>query len=79
MKKINIIIALLLSVTLVMAQDKGSVLIKNGTVITVTNGTLDNTDVLIRDGKISKIGQGLSAPSGAKTIDANVLSKHIQP
>lgn len=71
MKKINIIIALLLSVTLVMAQDKGSVLIKNGTVLTVTNGTLENTDVLIRDGKISKIGTGLSAPSGAKTIDAN--------
>ena len=71
MKKINIIIALLLSFTLVMAQDKGSVLIKNGTVLTITNGTLENTDVLIRDGKISKIGQGLSAPSGAKTIDAN--------
>lgn len=71
MKKINIIIALLLSFTLVMAQDKGSVLIKNGTVLTITNGTLENTDVLIRDGKISKIGQGLSAPSDAKTIDAD--------
>ncbi|SNT28435.1 Imidazolonepropionase [Ekhidna lutea] len=71
MKKINIIIALLLTITITMAQEKGSVLIKNGTVLTVTNGTLDNTDVLIRDGKISKIGQGLSAPNGAKTIDAN--------
>lgn len=52
------------------AQQKGDVLIKNGTVITVTNGDLAETDVLIRDGKISKIGKGLKAPSGAKTIDA---------
>ncbi|MEO9485598.1 MAG: amidohydrolase family protein [Ekhidna sp.] len=73
MKKINIIIALLLSIVFVTAQEKGSVLIKNGTVLTVTNGTLENTDVLIRDGKISKIGKNLNAPSGAKTIDANGL------
>ncbi len=71
MKKINIIIALLLSITVVVGQEKGDVLIKNGTVLTVTNGTLENTDVLIRNGKISKIGKGLNAPSGTKTIDAN--------
>lgn len=71
MKKLTIILTLLLAVTIVTAQDKGSVLIKNGTVLTVTNGTLENTDVLIRDGKITSIGKGLSAPSGAKTIDAN--------
>ncbi|WP_370086322.1 amidohydrolase [Ekhidna sp.] len=71
MKKLQILAILLLTASFVMAQDKGSVLIKNGTVLTVTNGTLENTDVLIRDGKISKIGQGLSAPSGTKTIDAN--------
>lgn len=61
---------MLLTVTIVTAQEKGSVLIKGGTVLTVTNGTLEDTDVLIRDGKISKIGKGLSAPSGVKTIDA---------
>ena len=71
MKRMNILIALLLSITAMHAQDRGSVLIKGGTVLTVTNGTLENTDVLIRDGKISKIGQGLTAPSGAKTIDAD--------
>jgi len=71
MKKLHIYIIMLLSIASVMAQDKGSVLIKNGTVLTITNGTLENTDVLIRDGKISQIGQGLSAPSGAKTIDAD--------
>ncbi len=48
----------------------GDVLVRNATVVTVTNGTLDNTDVLIRDGKIAEIGQGLNAPSGAEIIDA---------
>ena len=71
MKKIQLIIVLLLIVTSVMAQEKGSVLIKNGTVLTVTNGTLNDTDVLIRNGKISRIGKGLNAPNGAKTIDAS--------
>jgi imidazolonepropionase-like amidohydrolase len=73
MKKIQLIITFILSVTILVAQDKGSVLIKNGTVLTVTNGTLNETDVLIKDGKISKIGKGLTAPSGAKTIDATGL------
>ena len=52
------------------SQQKGTILIKGGTVLTITNGTLENTDVLITDGKISKIGKGLSAPKGGHTIDA---------
>ncbi|MEP2770999.1 MAG: amidohydrolase [Fulvivirga sp.] len=66
---ITLILALLLAFA-ASAQQKGDVLIKNGTVLTITNGDLAETDVLIRDGKISKIGKGLKAPSGAKTIDA---------
>src|ERR1700752_2943410 len=45
-------------------------LIKNATVLTVSRGTLQNTDVLIRNGKIANIGQNLSAPTGARVIDA---------
>lgn len=71
MKKLFISLVLLICVSMAGAQEKGSVLIKGGTVLTVTNGTLEDTDVLIRDGKISQIGKGLSAPSGAKTIDAD--------
>lgn len=52
------------------AQEKGSLLIKNGTVLTVTKGTLENTDVLIKDGIISKIGKNIKAPSDTKVIDA---------
>lgn len=45
-------------------------LIRNATVLTVSHGTLPNTDVLIRNGKISAIGKDLKAPEGARVIDA---------
>lgn len=49
------------------AQD---VLFKNATVWTSEdNGVLLNTDVLVKDGKITRIGQNLSA-GGARVIDA---------
>lgn len=45
------------------------ILFKNVTVITGEEvGTLENTDVLLKDGKISKIGEGLKS-SRAKVID----------
>ncbi|HTG86351.1 MAG TPA: hypothetical protein VL907_04935, partial [Pyrinomonadaceae bacterium] len=40
-------------------------LIKNATVLTVTRGTLTNTDVLIRNGKIAAVGKNLTASSNA--------------
>ncbi|MBX7125440.1 MAG: amidohydrolase [Cyclobacteriaceae bacterium] len=54
-------------------SNRGSVVIRNGTVLTVTKGTQDKTDVLIVDGKITQIGKGLSAPAGARVIDASGL------
>jgi len=52
-----------------------TILFKNATVWTGENeGVLQNTDVLIRNGKITKIGNNLSA-SDAKVIDAT--GKHI--
>ena len=63
-----IAIALLSCATLANAQ---TVLIRGATVHTVAEqGVLNNTDVLIRDGKIAAIGTGLSAPSDATTVDA---------
>jgi imidazolonepropionase-like amidohydrolase len=49
------------------AQD---LLIRGGTVLTITNGDLPNTDVLIRNGKIAEIGQDITAPEGFRVIDA---------
>ena len=48
----------------------GNVLIKNGRLLTVSNGTIEGGDLLILNGKIAKIGKGLSAPEGVKVIDA---------
>lgn len=46
-------------------------LIRNATVHTVTErGTLENTDVLVRSGRIAAVGRGLAA-AGATVIDAN--------
>src|SRR5690606_9877737 len=40
-------------------------------------GILENTDILIQDGKIVEIGSDLSAPEEAYTIDAQ--GKHVTP
>lgn len=77
MKKILLLItALCLSISSY-AQEKGSVLIENGTVITITDGELENTDVLVEDGIITRIGQNLSAPRGVETVDAT--GKYVMP
>ena len=73
MKKIFIALAAVSLFTAGFAQDKGSMLIKNGTVLTVTKGTLAETDVLIKDGKIAQVGKGIAAPQGVKVIDASGL------
>ena len=52
-------------------------LIRNATVLTVTKGTLQNTDILLRGGKIAQIGQNLTAPAGAQVIDAT--GKYVMP
>lgn len=53
-----------------------TVLIQNATVWTnEEDGILKNTDVLVENGKISKIGEGLSAPKGAKVVNAE--GKHL--
>ncbi|SHN31595.1 amidohydrolase family protein [Mucilaginibacter sp. OK098] len=54
-----------------------SVLFKNATVWTSDkDGILQNTDVLIENGKIKAIGKGI-APGSAKVIDAT--GKHLSP
>ncbi len=56
------------------AQD---LLIKNGTVLTVTKGTISNGDVLVVGGIIKKIGKNIKAPSGIKVVDAT--GKYVIP
>ena len=54
-----------------------NILIRNGTVWTSEKeGKLENTDILIKNGKIAAVGKGLSDPT-AKVIDAT--GKNITP
>ncbi len=55
-----------------------SVLIQGATVWTSgPQGTLQKADLLVTDGKISAVGTGLKAPSGAPVVDAK--GAHITP
>ncbi|CCQ11956.1 FIG01095481: hypothetical protein [Pseudoalteromonas luteoviolacea B = ATCC 29581] len=51
------------------AYSSSSTLIKNATVLTGTGERLDNTDVLLVDGKVKELGQNLTAAADV-TIDA---------
>jgi imidazolonepropionase-like amidohydrolase len=58
-------------------QAAGATLIRNATVLTVTKGKLENTDVLLENGKIAQVGKNLAAPPGAQVIDAT--GKYVMP
>ena len=65
----------------VFAQDRSAssvTLIQNATVLTITRGTLTNTDVLIRNGKIAAIGKNLKSP-GANTRVIDGTGKYVMP
>ncbi|MFC3208244.1 amidohydrolase family protein [Aquamicrobium soli] len=56
----------------IIQQPKGSYLIRGGAVITVDRavGTLPKADVLVRDGRIEKVADGITA-EGVEVIDAS--------
>ena len=75
-----LLLSVLICVTYVVhAQTVASpeTLIRNATVLTITHGTLQNTDVLLRDGKIAAIGKNLKASANARIIDGT--GKFVMP
>jgi imidazolonepropionase-like amidohydrolase len=53
-------------------------LVKNATIWTMgPQGRLDKTDLLVENGKVSKIGANLATPQGALVVDAT--GKHVTP
>ncbi|HSI77108.1 MAG TPA: amidohydrolase family protein [Lunatimonas sp.] len=56
--------------------EKGTFLIQNATLVTVTQGTMENTDLLIANGLIQGIGKNL-APLDAQIIDCR--GKFVYP
>jgi imidazolonepropionase-like amidohydrolase len=53
------------------AAQADSVLIRGANVHTMSDGSQENTDVLVVDGEIRRIGQGINAPDDAIIIEAN--------
>ncbi len=77
MKKLLFTLLLSCLTAVGLSQSSGSVHIKGGTVLTITDGVLENTDVLIEDGIITEIGQNLDTPSGVSEVDAT--GKYVMP
>jgi len=77
MIKQTIYLLLLFASSNLIAQKTGDVLIKNGTLITITDGIKEDTDILIKNGKIQSIGEGLSVSEGTKVIDA--MGMYVMP
>jgi imidazolonepropionase-like amidohydrolase len=78
MKKLLTLFIALVTTQLALAQvQRGNMLIKNGTVLTVTKGTLEATDVLVKDGKVTQIGKNIAAPVGYQVVDATGM--HVMP
>ena len=66
-----------------MSADRGAyredavTFISDATIMTASRGTIENGDIIIRNGKIAEVGTGLSAPSGATVVDAT--GKFVTP
>src|SRR5689334_2619947 len=74
----RLIVFLIITATLaITAQAQTETLIRNATVLTITHGTLPNTDVLLRNGKIAAVGKNLKASANARVIDAT--GKYVMP
>ncbi|HEX8072276.1 MAG TPA: amidohydrolase family protein [Pyrinomonadaceae bacterium] len=57
--------------------EAGETLIRNATVLTASHGTLQNADILIRNGKIAAVGPNLKAGANARVVDA--AGKFVTP
>jgi imidazolonepropionase-like amidohydrolase len=53
------------------------VVIKGGTILTVTHGKIENGSIYIHNGKIAAVGQSVNAPANATVIDA--AGKWVMP
>jgi imidazolonepropionase-like amidohydrolase len=58
------------ALTLPLRAQGGEILVRGGTIHTAAGAPITNGSVLIRDGKIVAVGTNVSAPAGARIIDA---------
>lgn len=58
-------------------QTGGNILIRGGTVITISGDTIEDGSILIRNGRIESVGRGLIPPIDVNVIDAT--GKYVMP
>src|SRR6266481_4234649 len=56
------------------AQD---IAIRNATIITITNGDIENGTIVVRNGKITAVGRNVNVPAGVRVIDGT--GKFVMP
>lgn len=69
-----VLICLLLSVSLHAQKKKamdGTFVLTNATLVTVTNGTIENGTLIISDGRIEAMGSNITIPDDAENIDCS--------
>lgn len=71
------VIALMLCVTSSLSGQEKVTAIKGGDIYTITSGIVTNGTILIKDGKILRIGQGFDVPKDANVVD--VRGKVVMP
>jgi len=60
---------LTLAVSFPAAAADGPLVIAGARVVTVSGAVLENTSIIIQNGRIASVGSGLTAPAGARIID----------
>lgn len=77
----NWVLALTAVCGIIVSSDRGysagPLAIQNATVVTVSDGTLENATVLIRDGRIEAVGVDVDIPGEAHVIDGS--GKYVLP
>src|SRR5687767_14262535 len=53
---------------------RGTYVIRNARIVTVSGADIENGSILIRDGKIEAVGSTVNAPPGAQQIEGRGLS-----
>jgi imidazolonepropionase-like amidohydrolase len=69
--------ALLLLIALPSVAQERVTLIRNATILTITNGTIENGSVLIRGTKIAAVGRDVASPANARVIDGT--GRYVMP
>jgi adenine deaminase len=52
-------------------KDRPPYAIKAGKILTITKGVIQNGVVLVKDGKIEKVGKDITIPAGYTVVDAS--------